>query len=103
MCAEGPQRSRVILAGIGSTPAGKVTVTVEQDQVNERPAPALELTRFRGHLTVGAGGIHDGRQIGPVHTGVQATVGRAGAIGAQPASLSKEFGPSAWTIGLWAK
>ena len=54
MCAEGPQRSRVILAGIGSTPAGKVTVTVEQDQVNERPAPALELTRFRGHLTVGA-------------------------------------------------
>ena len=30
----------------------------------------LELTRFRGHLTVGFRRVHDGRQIGPVHPGV---------------------------------
>jgi SAM-dependent methyltransferase len=40
----------------------------------------LELTRFRGHLTVGVGGIHDGRQSDPVYAGVQATDGRAGEI-----------------------
>jgi hypothetical protein len=39
MCTEGPQRSRVILARIAPTPAGQVTVTVEQDRVNDRPAP----------------------------------------------------------------
>jgi hypothetical protein len=38
----------------------------------------LELTRFRGHLTVGYGGVHDGRQDGPVHTGVQAADGGSG-------------------------
>jgi hypothetical protein len=31
----------------------------------------LELTRFRGHLNVRFGGVHDGREEdGPVHTGV---------------------------------
>ena len=30
----------------------------------------LELTRFRGHLNVRFGGVHDGRQDGPVHAGV---------------------------------
>jgi len=31
---------------------------------------ALELTRFRGHLNVGDGGVHDGRQDDPIHAGV---------------------------------
>src|SRR5215510_3160524 len=31
---------------------------------------AVELTRFRGHLNVRFGGIHDGREDGPVRTGV---------------------------------
>lgn len=35
----------------------------------------MELTRFRGHLTVVAGGVHDGRQDGPVYAGVQAADG----------------------------
>jgi hypothetical protein len=30
----------------------------------------MDLTRFRGHLKVSFGGVHDGRQIGPVHPGV---------------------------------
>src|SRR2546430_13314298 len=30
----------------------------------------MELTRFRGHLNVRFGGVHDGREDGPVHTGV---------------------------------
>ena len=33
------------------------------------------MTRFRGHLTVVAGGVHDGRQDGPVYAGVQAADG----------------------------
>ena len=35
----------------------------------------VELTRFRVHLTVVAGGIHDGRQDGPIYAGVQAADG----------------------------
>jgi len=50
----------------------------------ERAAAAsntsVELTRFRGHLTVGAGGVHDGSEDDPVHAGVQATDGRAGPL-----------------------
>ena len=30
----------------------------------------LELTRFSGHLNVRFGGVHDGREVGPVHAGV---------------------------------
>ena len=42
----------------------------------------VELTRFRGHFTVGDGGVHDGREDDPVHTGVQATAGGVGPHGA---------------------
>ena len=41
---------------------------------------SLELTRFRGHLTVVAGGVHDGRQDGPVYAGVQAADGGVGPV-----------------------
>src|SRR5712691_8267352 len=37
---------------------------------NGAKAPRLELTRLRGHLNVRFGGVHDGREVGPVHTGV---------------------------------
>ena len=40
----------------------------------------MELTRFRGHLTVGDGGVHDGRQDGPVYAGVQAADGGVGPV-----------------------
>jgi hypothetical protein len=39
-------------------------------KAKRRLAPQLELTRFRGHLNVRFGGVHDGRQECPVHAGV---------------------------------
>ena len=38
------------------------------------------MTRLRGHLTVVAGGVHDGRQDGPVYAGVQAADGGVGPV-----------------------
>jgi hypothetical protein len=39
MCPEGPNRSRVVLASIGLSRDNKVTVSVQMDQTNDRPAP----------------------------------------------------------------
>ena len=39
MCAEGPERSRVVLANVGLTSANKVGVVVQSDMTNKRPAP----------------------------------------------------------------
>jgi hypothetical protein len=39
MCAEGPARSRVVLGEVKTVAGGKVSVTVLQNNVNERPAP----------------------------------------------------------------
>jgi hypothetical protein len=39
MCAEGVNRSRVVLADVGLNPAGKVAVSVLQNNTNNRPAP----------------------------------------------------------------
>ena len=41
----------------------------------------LELTRLRGHLTVVAGGVHDGRQDGPVCAGSESRLVRLGQRG----------------------
>ena len=46
-----------------------------QTSINRAKRGVLELTRLRGHLTVVAGGVHDGRQDGPVYAGVQAADG----------------------------
>lgn len=56
----------------------------ETDGLELSTRGVLDLTRFRGHPKVRFGGVHDGRQIGPVHPGVQATNGRAGTHGAHP-------------------
>ena len=58
----------------------------------------MELTRFSGHLIVGFGGVHHGRQDDAVHAGVQATVGGVGWHRSN-AGLAGQ----AWTIGLWVK
>jgi hypothetical protein len=47
------------------------------------------LTRFRGHLNVWNGGVHDGGQSDPVHTGVQAADGRPGARRAHPGLIGE--------------
>jgi len=39
MCSEGPGRSRVVLANIVAGPGNKVSVSVLQNNVNDRPAP----------------------------------------------------------------
>lgn len=39
MCAEGANRSRVLLADLALTKAGKVEVAVQSDNTNNRPAP----------------------------------------------------------------
>jgi hypothetical protein len=39
MCAEGPERSRVVLANVGLTSANRVGVVVQSDMTNKRPAP----------------------------------------------------------------
>jgi hypothetical protein len=39
MCAEGPNRSRVVVANIALTPANKVSVSVQLETTNARPAP----------------------------------------------------------------
>jgi serine/threonine-protein kinase HipA len=46
----------------------------------QQPTLEVELTRFRGHLTVIAGGVHDGREDGPVYAGVQAADGGVGPV-----------------------
>ena len=64
----------------------------------------LELTRFRGHLNVRFGGVHDGRAR---RSGTRRSLSDRWwiwcAAGRTPASLAKEFGPTAWTIALWVK
>lgn len=57
--------------------------------------PEVDLTRFRGHPKVRFGGVHDGRQIGPVHPGIQATNGRAGTHGAYPGVAGEGVRPHA--------
>ena len=52
----------------------------EFDSIGKRYKKDLELTRLRGHLTVVAGGVHDGRQDGPVYAGVQAADGGVGPV-----------------------
>ena len=39
MCAEGPNRSRVVLATVALTRGDKVSVTVQQSATHDRPAP----------------------------------------------------------------
>ena len=39
MCAEGPSRSRVVLATVAPLSPGKVSVSVRSNGVNNRPAP----------------------------------------------------------------
>lgn len=39
MCALPSNRSRVVLAGVSQTPAGKVAIAIQLDQTNNRPAP----------------------------------------------------------------
>jgi hypothetical protein len=39
MCAEGPARSRVVIARVGLTSANRVAVAVVREDVNDRPAP----------------------------------------------------------------
>ena len=39
MCAEGPNRSRVVLANLALTSANKVSVSVQMNNTNNRPAP----------------------------------------------------------------
>jgi hypothetical protein len=39
MCAEGPSRSRVVLATVAPTSAGKVAISLRSNGVNNRPAP----------------------------------------------------------------
>jgi hypothetical protein len=43
--------------------------------------PMLELTRFRGHLTM-LGGVHDGEETKGIFSGVSRADGAAGSIGA---------------------
>lgn len=54
------------------------------DDANILSHQELDLTRFRGHLMVSFGGVHNGEQIGPVYPGVQAADGGFGAIRAYP-------------------
>ena len=39
MCAEGPNRSRVVLADVGLTRGDKVAVFIQYETTNDRPAP----------------------------------------------------------------
>ena len=39
MCSEGPSRSRVLLADINAVSGNRVSVSIQQNNVNERPAP----------------------------------------------------------------
>jgi hypothetical protein len=39
MCAEGPNRSRVVLATVALTQGDKVVVSVQQNTTHDRPAP----------------------------------------------------------------
>lgn len=39
MCSEGPNRSRVVIGRVGLAAENRVSVAVELDDVNERPAP----------------------------------------------------------------
>lgn len=39
MCAEGPSRSRVVLANVALTSANKVAVSIQLNNTNNRPAP----------------------------------------------------------------
>ena len=43
---------------------------IERVLSDEPARKGLELTRFRGHLNVRFGGVHDGKEDGPVHAGV---------------------------------
>jgi len=59
----------------------------------------LELTRFRGDLTIGDGGFHDGQtNIPPEFRQQLIALARAGRT---PEALAKEFEPSAQTIRNW--
>ena len=64
--------------------------------------PSLDLTRFRGYLTLWEGGIHDVEITKPLCAGIPATDDRAGSRRAQPEELAREFEPSAQTIRNWA-
>lgn len=39
MCAEGPTRSRVVVANVALGRGGKIAVSVGRDSINDRPAP----------------------------------------------------------------
>ena len=62
----------------------------------------MELTRFRRHLNVSFRGVYDVQEGGPVHPGVEAADSLLHSS-RTAASLSKEFGPTAWSICLWDK
>jgi hypothetical protein len=82
-----------VIPGLRESHYGRFTVNL---------GVALELTRFRGHLTVGFGGVHNGREDGPVHAGVQATDGGSGPIGTD-AGIAVEgvraFRLDDWVVG----
>ena len=46
MCDLGPNRSRVVVAAVTRTPAGKVAASVQANTTNERPAPARSGSAF---------------------------------------------------------
>lgn len=61
------------------------------------------MTRFSGHLIVGFGGVHHGRQDGSIRAGVLAADGGAGRHGPDAGIAVQGIRAFAWTIGLWVK
>ncbi len=61
----------------------------------------VDLTRFRGHLTLMREGVHDAPHQEALPAGVPRPDGGVGPGGPHPEELSREFAPTAQSVSNW--